>query len=223
MQLDGYRLELNNTILIFTKIDDEIRGKERPFNQTPVWEQAKYYIDFYYSKEQIPDKIPLRKSVEALENKLKENEQLNIDDILSLGVISAKALGQNNSFSNSDSGQFSQDFSSSNSLGSISPAQSSVPTIGLSRVNSTTSLFTNKSNNLSGSRIKKIYTNKSKHTIDVVLSKTDPFLADIIHSRVREAISFRDCVRVSNVTKTEMLYLRDNSQKEPMILGNRVK
>jgi hypothetical protein len=220
MQLDGYRLELNNTILFFTKIDDEIKGKERPFNQTPVWEQAKYYIDFYSSKEQKPDKIPLRKSVEALEKKLEKNKQLNIDDILSLGVISAKALGQNNSFSNSDSGQFSQD-SSSDSLASSSlednkPARqdklnkSKIPV--LSRGNTEASLFKDSRN-----ESPKIFKLDIKKRL-VILSQEHPFLENISLERKKIPLSHRNAYRIDNLTNNELESL-NTYLKKPIMLG----
>lgn len=174
------------------------------------------------------DKIPLRnlkklEKLTELEIKLKNNEIISSDDIISLGVLSTKDLDQNNSFSNSDSGQFSQDSSTSNSLRSISSAQFSVSTIGSSKANNISNLFTKESNNHLERRIKKIYTNKSKHTIDVVLSETDPFLHGIASKRIKSAISFRKCVRVANVTEAEMLLLKGSGQKNPMTLGNKVK
>ncbi|HEY2567092.1 MAG TPA: hypothetical protein VGH95_05235 [Candidatus Aquirickettsiella sp.] len=220
MQLDGYRFKWNKILIIFRKIDDKIKGKERPFDQTLAWKQAEFYMDFYRNVDENSkaDKIPLRKSVEALEKQLEKNKNLNLEDIISLGVIPGNLLCQTDSFSNADSGHFSQDSSASSSLASIPSTQSSA---GLNRVSCVSNLFTNELNNYSERRIKKIYTNKSKHTKDVVLSENDSFLDDIVKNRIKPAISFRKCVRVSNVTKKEMLILEDNPKK-PMILGNRV-
>lgn len=238
MQLDGYRLELNNTTLIFIKIDDTIKGKERPFDQTSVWQQARYYIDFYSCKGQKPDKIPLRKSVEALEKKLEKNEPLNREDILSLGVIPAQTLGQRQSLSNSDSGNFSRDFSRSSSLASLSSTlfskenresqqkeetKAALPTIDVSQTSCTANVLTEKMNrHVAGTRrIKKIYTNHYQHTIDVVLSETDSFLQCIPENRKKTAISFRQCIRVSNVTQEERLLLESSKQQKTRLLINR--
>lgn len=82
-----------------------------------------------------------------------------------------------------------------------------------------TSLFINKANN--SERIKKIYSNKYTHTIDVVLSTKDPFLNDIKEYRKTPAISFRDCVRVTDVTKEEMSILKFDNPQKTIFLGNR--
>ncbi|WP_339049968.1 hypothetical protein [Rickettsiella endosymbiont of Xylota segnis] len=174
------------------------------------------------------DKIPLKnlkklEKLTELEIKLINNEIISTEDIISLGVLSTKDLGQNNCFSNSDSGQFSQDSSTSNSLGSISSAQFAVSTIDSSNAKSRSKLFTNESNNHLERRIKKIYTNTSKHTKDAVLSENDLFLDDIAKNRIKPAISFPKCVRVANITEAEMLVLKSSGQKSPMILGNKVK
>lgn len=224
MQLDGYRFEWNKILIIFRKIDDTIKGKERPFDLTLAWKQAEFYMDFYRNVNENlkADKIPLRKSVEALEKQLEKNKNLNLQDIISLGVIPGNLLRHTDSLSNTDSGHFSQGSSGSSSLASIPSIQSSVTTIDSNKTNFVTTLFANESNkHLESRRIKKIYTNKFNNTQDVVLSKKDSFLDGIAKNRVKPAISFPKCVRVSNITKTEMLILEE-SQKKPMILGNRI-
>ncbi len=223
MQLNGYRFKWNKILIIFRKIDDKIKGMERPFDQTLAWKQAEFYMDFYRNVDENlkADKIPLRKSVEALEKQLEKNKNLNLKDIISLGVIPGNLLRNTDFFSSTDSGHFSQDSSGSSSLASI-PSTSTQSSVDLKRVKCVPNLFTNKSNQDSGNRrIKKIYINKSEHTKDVVLSETDPFLYEIAKNRIKSAISFRECVQVSNITKAEMLILED-SLKKPMILGNRI-
>lgn len=222
MQLNGYRFKWNKILIIFKKIDDKVKGMERPFDQTSAWKQAEFYMEFYRNVDENleGDKIPLRKSVKVLEKQLEKNKNLNLEDIISLGVIPGNVLRNTDSVSSTDSGNFSPDSSDSSSLASTPsiPTQSSVRT---NKVKFVPNLFTNKSNQDSENRrIKKIYINKSKHTKDVVLSEKDPFLYEIVKNRIKPAISFRECVRVLNITKEEMLILEDNPKK-PMILGNR--
>lgn len=224
MQLDGYRFELNKILIIFRKIDDRVKGKERPFDQTLPWKQAKFYMDFYRNVDENlkADKIPLRKSVEALEKQLEKNKNLNLKNIIDLGVISKNLLPHTDFLLNTDSGHFSQNSSGFSSLASISSIQPSVPTNDSNKTNCITTLFTKKSiNHLESKRIKKIYINKFKNTQDVVLSEEDSFLNNIDENRIKSAISFRECVRVSNITKTEMAILKESSKK-PMTLGNKI-
>ncbi|WP_342227321.1 hypothetical protein [Rickettsiella endosymbiont of Rhagonycha lignosa] len=208
--------------IIFYEVNDENLA---PYNQTALWVNAQYYLKFIKDEKDgrketlIPGRGKLeefKKSFHNLKSKINEKKPLLENDLKFLPILpefklsltsndsdKESAYGSNNSSEVSFS---SEQFSEKNLDAQQVKSNKSLSRIpSLIRSNTNTSLFSNNSRRESP----KIFNFDIKGKL-VVLSKNHPFLENIKPERKKIPQSYRDAIRIDNLTDDEMDDLSNN-------------